>query len=232
MDLRSQNIFSGEERASWARRQEDLRRNRDEEAWEEEPDWDNPDVLAFYGGGQVGGAGPELLSPRLLAHLQEQARPASREFGVLIDCRAAKILQMVRGTQTSVFFNSSILNSVEDVAAIHTHNEDVAFSDADWDSFTASTTIVVEMVVSPRAIYILRKGASYDPFPPALGQERAGQYWKRRFAEAVAAVQGNSKALALHRSFPELQRAVVEGITAEMAGIFHVDFEQVEHQDA
>lgn len=139
---------------------------------------------------------------------------------------------MVRGTQTSVFFNSSILNSVEDVAAIHTHNEDIGFSGADWDSFTASNTIQVEMVVSPQAIYILRKGAAYDPFPPVLEHQGAGQHWNRRFREAVAAVQDDSQALGSYQSFFELQHAVVEAITVEMAGLFRVDFERVEHQDA
>ena len=219
-----------EERASWTRRRDDRRRS--DEDWEEETDWENPDVLAFYGGGQAGGVGPELLSPLLLALLREQARPGEREFGVLLNRATGEVLQMVRGTQIRVSFNSHLVNSVDDVAAIHTHNEDTAFSYADWDAFVASDTISVEIIVSSLAIYILHKGPSYDPFPTALGQRSAREYWKQRFDDLEAQASAEAVAGAGYASLTQLQGAVIETINHEMAELFRVDFERIEHQDA
>jgi len=94
-------------------------------------DWNSPKVYAYYGGGEPNGGGEELLSPRLLEKLREHTRPRSNEFGVLIERRSAKVVFMGEGQRRTVEFDPVVFAQYDDIVPIHTHDDDLPFSDGD-----------------------------------------------------------------------------------------------------
>lgn len=170
-------MSSSEERASFGRRQKDIERERRRRglARREAVDYGAPETLARFGGGVPLSAGPELLSDELLALLRRHTRPGQKEFGAVINRETGEVLQMVLGGKTSVRLSSAILDSVDDVVAFHTHDDNTLFSGPDWDSFVVRDNADIELLVTEDAVHVLSKLEHFDPFA----------HWKAGFEDAA-----------------------------------------------
>jgi hypothetical protein len=71
---------------------------------------------------------------------------------------------MVLGGKTSVHFNTAILDSVDDVLVVHTHDDDTMFSGTDWATFIARDNADLDILVTESFIYVLEKGSRFEPF--------------------------------------------------------------------
>lgn len=216
------NVRQNRKRRQTDRRQK--RRRRDQGGGE---DWGDPKVHAYYGGGQPNGGGSDLLSPRLLSKLQEHTHPRSNEFGVLIDRESGNIVFMGEGQRRRMEFDESVMAAYDDIVPVHTHDDDSAFSPGDWNAFVLAPNVSVELLVGPKAIYVLRKGAQYDAFPAALGNQHVGQFWLKRYDELM----DNPDFLRQFESLHEADRTAIEQVNHELAQLHGVEFERVDMEE-
>lgn len=169
-------------------------------------------TLAYYQGPALR-EGDDVISNRLLKKLREHTAPGAKELGVLIDRETGKVKQMVATSRKSVRFDRVIQESVDDLVVVHTHNLDDAFSGKDWDAFVVADNVNLDLLVTPEAIYVLRKTPDFDYLPERLGNESPQDYWERRRAQIRVLGAPDSQA--------------IDRVNQELAEMHGVEYERI-----
>lgn len=218
----------GASREGWKRQEEEARREAKKSGRKlsEQEDWDDPNVLAYYGGGQENATGPDLISRRLMGKFREHTIPGEKEFGAIVDRSTGEVLYMREGTRAAVQIDQDIVRACVDPVVIHTHDLDVAFSGRDWQGFLENHNQNAEMLVTKNAVYSLVKTSEFDAtsfIPDGGGQILDVEaQWYRRFDE----LKSDEEFLSGFSKHARRERAIIERINKELGEQYNVAFKR------